>query len=120
MAWLVVLAPAELASTLSRLLSARASDLGVIAMTLIALRVMITTGGLMLGRRLATSRTSVRRLALIWAAGDLGTLAVVLASGLLPSNRAPGDAAIVWCAYAAATLVVIAAASSPPPPDNEA
>ena len=96
MAWLMVLAPAELAATLARLIAAPAGELGLGAATLIALRVLVTAGGLMLGRRLASGATGIRPAALAWAVADLGTLALVLTSGRLPSNRAPGDAPIVW------------------------
>lgn len=89
-------------------------------MTLIVLRLLVTAAGLMIGRRVATGAGDVRRAALAWAAADLATLALVLASGRVPSSRAPGDAPIVWCVYAVAALVVVVAASdsSPAPQDR--
>jgi hypothetical protein len=101
------------------LIAAPTGELGASATTLIALRVLVTAGGLVLGRRLVSGATGVRPAALGWAAADLGTLALVLTSGLLPSNRAPGDAPIVWAVYAMAALVVIAASSSTAPPGRE-
>ncbi|WP_110171974.1 hypothetical protein [Luteitalea pratensis] len=118
-AWLLVLAPAELAATLARLISAPAGEPGFGPATLIALRVLVTAGGLMLGRRLVSGATGMRPAALAWAVADLGTLVLVLTSGRVPSNRAPGDAPIVWAVYAMAALVVIAASSSTAPPGRE-
>jgi len=107
--WLLVLAPAELATTLARLISGPPSHPGAVGAVLITSRVLVTAGGLMIGRQLATGADDVRRAALAWAAADLATLVLVLASARLPSNRVPGDAPLVWGVYAFAALVVIAA-----------
>ncbi len=120
-AWLLVIAPIELATTLAGLLSGPA-DLAMAGIALILSRVLTTAGGLMLGRHLLQRGVGARPWALTWAAADLGTLGLVLASAQLPSNRAPGDAWIVWLAYAAAAAVVIVATretrggQAPPPP----
>ena len=119
-AWLLVLAPAELAAALVRLISMPPGGPGLPAATLIALRVLVTAGGLMLGRRLASGTDGTRLAALTWAAADLGTLCLVLASGALPHSRAPGDAPIVWGVYAMAAVVVVVAAASAPSPGREA
>ena len=119
MVWLLVLAPIELATTMAGLISAPASPLGLVAATLLAMRVLVTAGGLMLGRRIAAAAPDIRPVALLWAAADLGTLALVLASGTLPSNRMPGDAPIVWMVYAFAAVVVITAASPSPQPGRK-
>jgi len=118
-AWLLVLAPIELATALARLMSAPAHAPGIVAATLVALRVLVTAGGLMIGRQLAAGTPGVRPAAVAWAAADLGTLALVLASGSLPSNRMPGDAPIVWMVYAFAAVVVITAASPSPQPGRK-
>jgi hypothetical protein len=118
-AWLLVLAPAELATTLARLISGPAGQLGAVAAALITLRLLVTAAGLMIGRRVAAGTDGMRRAALVWAAADLATLALVLASARLPSNRAPGDAALVWSVYALAALVVVAAAAPAPVPAGE-
>jgi hypothetical protein len=113
-AWLMAVAPAELAAGLAGAIAAPAGGVSLVAATLIALRVLVTAGGLMLGRQLAARRPGTRRLALTWAAADLGTLALALASDRLPANRVPGDAPIVWCLYALAAVVVIAASTTAP------
>jgi len=118
-AWLMVIAPIELATTLAALLSGPLASPGPVGIALTLLRVLTTAGGLMLGRHLLHRGGGARRWAVAWAAADLGTLGLVLASAQLPSNRAPGDAWLVWLAYAAAAAVVIAAtrvARDGPPP----
>jgi hypothetical protein len=109
-AWLIVIAPIELASTLAGLLARPVRGPGAVAVAMIALRILVTAGGLVLGQRVAQRSGGTRAVALAWAVADLGTLALVLASGRLPSNRAPGDAPLVWGIYAVAALIVIAAA----------
>ena len=118
-AWLLVLAPAELAATLARLISGPGGAPALTALFLIALRVLVTAAGLMIGRRLASGARGIWPAALTWAAADLGTLALALASARLPSNRAPGDAPIVWGVYAMAAVVVILAASPSSPAGRE-
>ncbi len=113
--WLLVIAPIGLATTLAGLVSGAQDPVGPIGLALVGLRVLVTALGMMLGRRLARGPgytvTSATTVALAWAIADLGTLASVLASDTLPSNRAPGDAPLVWLAHAVAAVVVIIAAS---------
>jgi hypothetical protein len=109
-AWLIVIAPVELASTLAGLVARPVPRPGAVAVAMIALRILVTAGGLVLGQRLAQRSGGTRAVALAWAVADLGTLALVLASGGLPSNRAPGDGPLVWGIYAVAALIVVAAA----------
>lgn len=118
-AWLMVLAPAELAAALARAIVAPSAGMGLVAAALIALRVLVTAGGLMLGRHLL-ARRPVIRFALTWAVADLGTLALALASDWLPSSRMPGDAPIVWGLYAVAALVVIGAVAATAPAQRTA
>jgi len=114
-AWLLVIAPIDLATTLAGLMSGAQDTIGPIGLALVGLRVIVTALGMMLGRGLAgrpaDTGTSMTTTSLAWALADLGTLASVLASGSLPSNRAPGDAPFVWLAHAVAAGVVILAAS---------
>jgi hypothetical protein len=117
-AWLMLLAPAELATTLARLTSSATVPPGLVAAALVGVRVLVTAGGFMLGRQLASRTPGVRTAALAWAAADLGTLAVALASARLPTSRAPGDGPIVWGVYAFAALVVVVAASPSPQPER--
>lgn len=109
-AWLLALAPLELASTLTRLTTRPTDGLGWQAIALLAARILVVVVGIVLGRQLWQRSTSLQRPALIWAAADLGTLALVLASGALPTNRAPGDGLVAWLGYAGAALLVIVAA----------
>lgn len=118
-AWLLVLAPAELATTLARLISGPPSHPGAVGAVLITVRVLVTAGGLMIGRQIAAGTDGVRRAALAWAAADLATLALVLASARLPSNRVPGEGPLVWGVYAFAALVVIAATAPRRTPGRE-
>ena len=107
--WLCAVAPLELASALSALIGSPARR-SAVDVAVIAMRIAVVAGGLVLGRGIVQRADGLRRAALLWAAADLGTLALVLASRTLPSSRAPGDAIVVWGAYlVAATLVVLAA-----------
>ncbi len=118
--WLLIVAPVELASTLAARLSGPMPAIGLAGAALVLLRILTVAAGLMLGRHLAQGDVDVRRLALAWACADLGTLALVLASTRLPSNRPPGDAPFVWGVYALAALVVVLAARRRPeaPPER--
>lgn len=110
LAWLLVIAPLELAASLASLLSRPVESLGLTAAVLVAARVLVIAAGLVLGRRLAQRASGLRGFAVRWAAADLGTLAIALATAAVPSSRAPGDAPIVWMGYALAAIVVVAAA----------
>lgn len=112
--WLLIVAPVELASTLAARLSGPMPAIGLAGAALILVRVLTVAAGLMLGRQLAQADADVRRLAMAWACADLGTLALVLTSTRLPSNRPPGDAPFVWALYALAALVVVLAARRRP------
>lgn len=124
LAWLLAGAPIELATALAGLLRPGAvPSLGAGALVLIVSRILVVTTGLVLGRQLLQRQAGLRPLAWRWAAADLATLAIVLASARLPSNRAPGDAPLVWLAYAtAAAFVIVAVApasdSHAPAPDG--
>jgi hypothetical protein len=106
-AYLCLAAPLDLAMSLTGLISGP-TPVAPLGLLLITGRIVTVAIGLVLGRRLAQHAGGTRPFALAWAAADLGTLAAVLASGLLPSSRAPGDAALVWAGSAVAALVVIA------------
>lgn len=108
--WLLLLAPLELATTLATLAS-RPVMPAVPGLALVASRVAAVATGLVLGRHLFQRHPASRSLAMAWAAADLGTLAVVLATRALPTNRLPGDAPWVWLTYAAAAAVVLAVAT---------
>ena len=118
-AWLMVIAPIELAATLAGQLTGPGAAPGAVGIALILARVMVTATGLMVGRHLARGNLVARTVAPAWAAADLGTLALVLTSATLPSNRAPGDGPIVWMAYAAAALVVVVASRLSPASDGD-
>lgn len=111
LAWLLVIAPVELASTLAASLSGPGPVPGVAGIGLVLCRVLVAAGGLMLGQRLLRHDEETRGFACAWAGADLGTLAIVLASGGLPTSRRPGDAPLVWLVYAAAALLVVIASS---------
>lgn len=106
----MAIAPLELASTLTRLLARVPDGLGAAALGLVAARVLVVVVGILVGRQLWHRSAHVLRPALVWAAADLVTLALVLASGALPNSRAPGDGLVAWFGYAGAALVVIVAA----------
>ena len=115
LAWLLVLAPVELATALAALLTGPRSTPGAAVLGLVLCRVVVVTAGLMLGRHLLRPDEDARLFARVWACADLGTLAIVLASGSLPTNRRPGDAPLVWLIYAVAALAVVVVASTSPP-----
>ena len=110
LAWLLVLAPLELATALARLVVDLAEAPGGLALTIVAARVLVVAAGLVLGRQMAQRAPATRSFARRWAVADLGTLAIALATSALPSSRMPGDAPVAWAAYALAALVVVAAA----------
>lgn len=114
LAWLLVLAPVELATTLTALLTGPGAAPGVAVLGLVLCRVLIVAAGLMLGQRLLRRDEETRGFACAWASADLGTLAIVLASGGLPTSRRPGDAPLVWLVYAAGALLVVVASSARP------
>jgi hypothetical protein len=110
LAYLWLAAPLDLAVSLTGLVSGPAV-IGPHGALLIAARIAVVAVGLVLGRRLAQGTAGTRPFALAWAAGDLGTLAAVLATRVLPSSRAPGDAPIVWAGSLVAALVVVGASA---------
>lgn len=109
-AWLLLIAPLELASTLTRLLSRLGDGIGLVAIGLVVVRVLVVVVGILVGRLLWQRSAHVLRPALVWAVADLGTLAMALASHALPSNRAPGDGLVAFAGYAGAALIVVVAA----------
>ena len=111
LAWLLVIAPVELATTLATLITGPRAMPGAAVVGLVLVRVLVVTAGLVLGRHLLRPDEDTRVFARVWACADLGTLAVVLASDSLPTNRRPGDAPLVWLVYAAAALAVVVASS---------
>jgi len=113
LAWLLVIAPVELATTLTTLITGPRAVPGAAVAGLVLCRVLVVTAGLMLGRRLLRPDEDTRVFARVWACADLGTLAMVLASDSLPTNRRPGDAPLVWLVYAAAALAVVVSSPSP-------
>ena len=109
MAWLLIVAPLEVATELAALVSRPAFSLGAAAIALLAARALVVAAGLMVGRQIARRVEGTRPVACLWASADLVTLAVVLATSALPTNRPPSDAPLVWALYALAALVVVAA-----------
>lgn len=108
--WVCVVAPLELATALTGLVARPSSGLDATAVALILLRVLVVASGLIVGRQLSHPDASTGALALRWALADLVTLAILLATGLLPSNRWPGTAPLVWAGYAALDGLVVLAA----------
>ncbi|MGI8673590.1 MAG: hypothetical protein ACR2LU_13405 [Luteitalea sp.] len=107
--WLLVLAPLDLSVILVRLLSA-VTPWRLPAVALISGRVAAVALGMVLGRRLAARETGLGSVAVLWAAVDLATLALVLATDVVPTSRSPGWAPVVWATAAGlAALVVLAA-----------
>lgn len=105
-----MVAPLELATTLTGLVTGPSSRVDAAAVVLILSRVVVAAVGLLVGRRLIQPDAATRGLAPRWALADLVTLAILLATGVLPSNRLPGTAPLVWAGYALLDgLVVIAA-----------
>jgi hypothetical protein len=83
---------------------------------LVLARVLVVALGLILGQRLAQRAGGLQAFAWRWAAADLGTLALVLATNALPTNRPPGAGRVVWVTYGALALAVVAAARAAGPP----
>jgi hypothetical protein len=110
LAWLLIIAPLELATSLAALIARSPAAIGAFGLALVAARVLVVASGLMLGRHLAQRTPGLRPFAAGWAAADLGTLALAFTIDALPSNRVPGDAPLVWASYAAAALLVYLAA----------
>lgn len=118
LAWLLAVAPIELATALAALVRADAALLGAAGFVMVGSRVLVVAAGLVLGRQLLHRQPDARALAWGWAAADLVTLGIVLASDRLPSNRAPGDAPLVWLAYAGAAALVMIASTPGAPATN--
>lgn len=110
--WLLAVAPFELASALATLASGPWTPLTPSGAAIIAIRVAVTAAGLVLGRAVLARRADVMAFAVAWAVADLASLAVVLATRLVPTNRAPGTGVTVWLVYLAAAAVVTMAAAS--------
>ena len=112
--WVCVIAPLELATTLTGWLAGPTRGLGAAGVVLITARILVVAVGLIVGRQLPQPQLSTRGLALRWACADLVTLAIILATEALPSNRFPGMAPFVWVGYAVLdSLVVLAARRRP-------
>ncbi len=109
-AWLLVLAPLDLAVTLARLATRSASTPAGLAVALIAARVFVSATGLVLGARIVQRTPGIRPVAYRWAVLDLVTLALALATTALPTSRVPGDAPFVWLVHAVAAVAVVRAA----------
>ena len=108
--WVCVVAPLELATTLTGWLAGPARGLGAVGAALIIARVLVVALGLIVGRQLPQPESATRALALRWASADLVTLAIILATDALPSNRFPGMAPLVWAGYALLDALVVLAA----------
>lgn len=109
--WVCGVAPLELATTLTSLLAKPTGTIGAAGIGLVLVRGLIVAVGLIVGRQLAQRATDARPLAVRWALGDLVTLALVMATDVLPSSRLPGSGPFVWAAYAGLDLLVVIAAA---------
>lgn len=108
--WGGLLAPFELASALSALLSRPPAHLSWQAVALVGGRVVAAVLGLLVARQLLQRDPETGRLARRWVVLDLVTLALVLTTATLPSNRLPGTAWQSWTVYAMLDLSVLLAA----------
>ena len=99
--------------TLTGWIAGPTRGLGATGMTLLITRIMVVALGLIVGRQLPQPEPATRRLAMRWAGADLVTLAIILATDVVPSNRFPGLAPFVWVGYALLDGLVVLAARRP-------
>lgn len=90
LAWLLVVGPLNLASTVSRLLP-RLLDQPTIAMlALTAARAGAAALGVAVGLSIVRAAPGVRGLAAAWMVLEVATLALVWLTDVIPTNRPPG------------------------------
>ena len=100
-------APLELATALTGLATGPAGSIGGFGLALAFARGLAVAVGLIVGRQIMQRADTAASLARTWAVADLGTLALVLATDVLPSNRLPGTGLLVFGLYATLAIVVL-------------
>jgi hypothetical protein len=107
--WLLAIAPADLAVTTGRLLPRLTADPDLALAAVIAARGLAVALGMAIGLGIWRRQSASSGLAALWALLELGTLAIVLGSPIVPTNRLPGTAPLIAAAYVALVAVVLAA-----------
>lgn len=114
-AWLVVLAPADMATTFVRLLPRLLGDASHVALVLlVAARLTTVAVGTVVGVALWRRDPAAQALSRIWVPAECLTLALVWSTTIVPTNRAPGTLLPLVVVYVGmAALVFNVARSSP-------
>jgi hypothetical protein len=107
--WLLAIAPADLAVTTGRLLPRLTADPDLALAAVIAARGLAVALGMAIGLGIWRRQSASSGLAALWALLELGTLAIVLGSPIVPTNRLPGTVPLIATAYVALVAVVLAA-----------
>ena len=110
LAWLVAIAPAELAASLTSMLAGPSSPWRWADAGLVVLRVAVTALGLRLGVRWFQDGALPLPTVVSWAVADLVTLTLVLATGRLAANRMPGSGPWILAVYGLGAAVVVVGA----------
>lgn len=90
LAWLLVVGPLNLASTVSRLLPRLVDQPTVAILALTAARACAAALGVAVGLSMMRVAPGVRTLAAAWIGLEAATLALVWSTDVVPTNRPPG------------------------------
>ncbi len=105
--WLLVVGPAELAVTIGRLLSRLVGDAEALLVLIVAARSFTVALGMAVGLALLRESSSAVFGARLWALLELATMALVLATTIVPSNLMPGTRLPISGVYASLVMVVL-------------
>lgn len=89
-AWLLVVGPLNMASTVSRLLPRLLDQPAVALLALTAARACAAALGVAVGLSIVRAAPGVATLSAAWVALEVSTLALVWFTDVVPSNRPPG------------------------------
>ena len=101
LAWLLVVEPLDLASTVSRLLPRLLDQPGPGLLALTAARACVAALGVAVGLTILRSAPGTRSLATAWVVLEVVTLALVWTTNMIPTNRPPGLLAPTIAVYLA-------------------
>lgn len=90
LAWLLVVGPLNLASTVSRLLPRLIDQPTMAMLALTAARACAAALGVAVGLSIVRAAPGVRGLAAAWIVLEVATLALVWSTDVIPTNRPPG------------------------------
>lgn len=110
--WLLVVGPADLATTVARLLPRLMAEADPLLLIAVVARAMTAAVGVATGLGVLRRLADVWPLAIVWAALEAMTMAVVLFTTVVPTNRLPGTAPLIAALYGLVIAAVLVAARS--------